>query len=70
MCDIANFTLDQVIDEWGCTEHHHYRQPIRSYMCRYCKQHDLFWKLFNGKWRLANSHDELHSCEKYDLQCR
>jgi len=63
MGDMADWEIDNGIENWdGFYDDENY--PRTSYQtCKYCKARGLHWQQTKeGKWRLFNSLNKLHEC--------
>jgi len=62
MGEMADWYLEQAIDEW---EPDYYERPRRSLRCRQCGKRDLNWQLIQGVWTMFEG-DKVHICSGYE----
>lgn len=65
MGDMADYHLDQLIDEWG-EDYFDYDEPRspKSIICKFCGMNGLRWKkLPDKKWRLFEKYG-MHTCKQ------
>ena len=51
--------FDYLVDDFG---DHEYKPKT----CKFCGETDLWWLQIEGNWRLINSDEEIHDCNKED----
>lgn len=73
MGDIADWIIEQMLDRgeyWGNYARRDDRHDLRykKRTCRSCGTHPLFFRqLPDGKWRLHDASNNLHTCPRKDI---
>lgn len=65
MGEMADFILDQYVDDYyGEWENYEPEQPL-AVRCKYCGRGGLHWEPVGNGWRLFTAKGKMHSCKQY-----